>query len=92
MCAASGEFYLNQIKFSCRKPHSLDIRHYGKILFESNKKVPLFLIWLFEKDLLYLLYRNNKHKKIEYGNDTDANNINLQRTTEQTLTRSEKGN
>ena len=23
----------------------------------------IFLIWLFEKDLLYLLYRNNKHKK-----------------------------
>lgn len=44
----------------------------GKFLFVSNKKVPcgfsqltkiLFLIWLFEKDLLYLLYRNNKHKK-----------------------------
>ena len=44
----------------------------GKFLFGSNKKVPcgfsqltkiLFLIWLFEKNLLYLLYRNNKHKK-----------------------------
>ena len=44
----------------------------GNFLFGSNKKVPcgfsqltkiLFLIWLFEKDLLYLLYRNNKYKK-----------------------------
>ena len=44
----------------------------GKFLFGSNKKVPcgfsqltkiLFLIWLFEKDLLYLLYKITNTKK-----------------------------